>query len=153
MSKHICARLGRADPRGRFRICPQGPFAALISWVDSASAVIVASASRAGRLETRCALSVLVKPYLGNLRSYSPALRNMLVCGGAASARLGDWRVSVFAAVQAFGIGLTGLILPPEMQIPLRLTPLNTRFVAALYVAAAWASCWRFSHGVGSPSA
>jgi hypothetical protein len=37
--------------------------------------------------------------------------------------------------VQAFGIGMTGLILPPEMQIPLRLTPLNARFVAALYLA------------------
>jgi hypothetical protein len=41
----------------------------------------------------------------------------------------------LFAAVQGFGIGLTGLILPSEMQIPLRITPLNTRFVAALYVA------------------
>jgi hypothetical protein len=41
----------------------------------------------------------------------------------------------LFAAVQGFGIGLTGLIVPPEMQIPLRITPLNTRFVAALYVA------------------
>ncbi|MBV9322921.1 MAG: hypothetical protein JO352_03915 [Chloroflexi bacterium] len=49
-----------------------------------------------------------------------------------------DWAIGgylVFAAVQAFGIGMTGLILPPEMQIPLRLTPLNARFVAALYVA------------------
>src|SRR5216683_2658926 len=41
----------------------------------------------------------------------------------------------LFAAVQGFGIGLTGLIMPPEMQIPLRTTPLNLRFVAALYVA------------------
>ena len=41
----------------------------------------------------------------------------------------------LFAAVQGFGIGLTGLIAPAEMQIPLRITPLNTRFVAALYVA------------------
>ncbi len=49
-----------------------------------------------------------------------------------------DWAIRgylVFAAVQAFGIGLTGLIVPTEMQIPLRLTPLNFRFVAALYVA------------------
>jgi hypothetical protein len=49
-----------------------------------------------------------------------------------------DWAIRgylVFAAVQAFGIGLTGLIFPPEMQIPLRLTPLNFRFVGALYVA------------------
>src|SRR5712691_13412984 len=41
----------------------------------------------------------------------------------------------LFAAVQGFGIGLTGLIAPAEMQIPLRVTPLNTRFVAALYIA------------------
>ena len=49
-----------------------------------------------------------------------------------------DWAVRaylLFAAVQGFGIGLTGLIAPSEMQIPLRLTPLNDRFVAALYVA------------------
>ncbi len=51
-----------------------------------------------------------------------------------------DWMVRgylVFAAVQGFGIGLTGLLAPSEMQIPLRLTPLNARFVAALYVAGA----------------
>jgi hypothetical protein len=41
----------------------------------------------------------------------------------------------LFASVQGFGIGLTGLVIPPEMQIPLRITPLNARFVAALYVA------------------
>src|SRR5262249_3205509 len=41
----------------------------------------------------------------------------------------------LFAAVQGFGIGLTGLLVPAEMQIPLRITPLNARFVAALYVA------------------
>jgi hypothetical protein len=41
----------------------------------------------------------------------------------------------LFAAVQGLGIGLTGLVAPPEMQIPLRITPLNARFVAALYVA------------------
>jgi hypothetical protein len=49
-----------------------------------------------------------------------------------------DWAIRgylVFAAVQAFGIGLTGLIFPPEMQIPLRLTPLKFRFTGALYVA------------------
>jgi hypothetical protein len=40
----------------------------------------------------------------------------------------------LFAAVQGFGIGLTGLIAPAEMQIPLRITPLNARFVAALYI-------------------
>jgi hypothetical protein len=41
----------------------------------------------------------------------------------------------IFAALQAFGIGLTGLIIASEIQIPLRLTPLNARFVGALYVA------------------
>jgi hypothetical protein len=49
-----------------------------------------------------------------------------------------DWAVRiylVFAAVQGFGIGLTGLLVPPDMQIPLQLSPLNARFVAALYVA------------------
>ena len=51
-----------------------------------------------------------------------------------------DWIVRaylVFAAVQGFGIGITGLVAPSEMQIPLRLTPLNDRFIAALYVAGA----------------
>jgi hypothetical protein len=51
-----------------------------------------------------------------------------------------DWAVRaylVFAAVQGFGIGLTGLLVPSEMQIPLSLTPLNARFVASLYVAGA----------------
>src|SRR5438067_6801600 len=49
-----------------------------------------------------------------------------------------DWFVRgylLFAALQGFGIGLTGLFVPPEMQIPLRITPLNARFTAALYVA------------------
>jgi hypothetical protein len=41
----------------------------------------------------------------------------------------------LFAAAQGFGIGLTGLFVPSEMQIPLRISPLNARFVAALYVA------------------
>src|SRR5205814_7517137 len=41
----------------------------------------------------------------------------------------------LFAVVQGFGIGLTGLLVPSEMQIPLRLSPLNSRFVAVLYVA------------------
>jgi hypothetical protein len=39
----------------------------------------------------------------------------------------------LFAAVQGLGIGLTGLLFPSEMQIPLRITPLNSRFAAALY--------------------
>lgn len=41
----------------------------------------------------------------------------------------------LFAAVQGLGIGLTGMLVPAEMQIPLRITPLNARFVAALYIA------------------
>jgi hypothetical protein len=47
-----------------------------------------------------------------------------------------------FAAFQGLGIGLTGLFLPAEMQIPLRLTPLNARFVAALYVAGGIGVLW-----------
>jgi hypothetical protein len=47
-----------------------------------------------------------------------------------------------FAAVQGFGIGLTGLFIPAEMQIPLRISPLNARFVAALYVAGAVGVLW-----------
>lgn len=48
----------------------------------------------------------------------------------------------VFAVIQGLGIGLTGLVLPPEMQIPLRISPLNTRFVAALYVAGGVGVLW-----------
>src|SRR5947209_6480018 len=40
-----------------------------------------------------------------------------------------------FAAIQGLGIGLTGLLFPSEMQIPLQISPLNARFVAALYIA------------------
>jgi hypothetical protein len=47
-----------------------------------------------------------------------------------------------FAAIQGLGIGLTGLLLPAEMQIPLRISPLNTRFVAALYVAGGVGVLW-----------
>src|SRR5215216_5694324 len=47
-----------------------------------------------------------------------------------------------FAAVQGIGIGLTGLLVPPEMQIPLRISPLNTRFVAALYIAGGVGVLW-----------
>ena len=47
-----------------------------------------------------------------------------------------------FAAVQGFGIGLTGLLVPAEMQIPLRVSPLNARFVGALYVAGAVGVLW-----------
>jgi hypothetical protein len=47
-----------------------------------------------------------------------------------------------FAAFQGIGIGLTGLLVPAEMQIPLRISPLNTRFVAALYVAGGVGVLW-----------
>jgi len=47
-----------------------------------------------------------------------------------------------FAAVQGFGIGLTGLLVPAEMQIPLRISPLNARFVAALYIAGGLGVLW-----------
>jgi hypothetical protein len=47
-----------------------------------------------------------------------------------------------FAAVQGLGIGLTGLLLPAEMQIPLRISPLNARFVAALYIAGGVGVLW-----------
>ena len=56
------------------------------------------------------------------------------------SERARDWWIRgylIFAAVQGFGIGLTGLLVPSEMQIPLRLSPLNARFVAALYLGGA----------------
>jgi hypothetical protein len=49
-----------------------------------------------------------------------------------------DWAVRaylLFAAIQGLGIGLTGLLVPAEMQIPLQMSPLNTRFVATLYIA------------------
>ncbi len=48
----------------------------------------------------------------------------------------------LFAAVQGLGIGLTGLLIPTEMQIPLRITPLNARFTAALYIAGGLGVLW-----------
>ena len=48
----------------------------------------------------------------------------------------------LFAAFQGLGIGLTGLLVPAEMQIPLRISPLNARFVAALYVAGGVGVLW-----------
>ncbi len=47
-----------------------------------------------------------------------------------------------FAAVQGFGIGLTGLLSPADIEIPLRISPLNARFVGALYVAGAVGVLW-----------
>ncbi len=41
----------------------------------------------------------------------------------------------LFAAFQGWALGGTGLVTPDEIQIPLRMTPLNERFVAALYLA------------------
>jgi hypothetical protein len=43
----------------------------------------------------------------------------------------------ILGTVQGMGLGLTGLIVPAEMQIPLRVTPLNARVAAAMYTAAA----------------
>jgi hypothetical protein len=43
----------------------------------------------------------------------------------------------LLGAAQAIGIGGTGLLAPAAIQIPLRVTPLNARFTAALYLAAA----------------
>jgi hypothetical protein len=48
----------------------------------------------------------------------------------------------VFAAIQGLGIGLTGMLLPSETQIPLRISPLNARFVAALYIAGGVGVLW-----------
>src|SRR5262245_12586342 len=48
----------------------------------------------------------------------------------------------IFATIQGLGIGLTGLLLPTEMQIPLRISPLNARFVAALYLAGGVGVLW-----------
>lgn len=48
----------------------------------------------------------------------------------------------VFAAVQGFSIGLTGLLSPADIEIPLRITPINARFVAALYVAGGVGVLW-----------
>jgi hypothetical protein len=43
----------------------------------------------------------------------------------------------LLGAAQGMVLGITGLLAPPELQVPLRVTPLNARFVAALYTAAA----------------
>ena len=62
----------------------------------------------------------------------------MVYRGRAMMARPMNWWIRgylLFAAFQGFGIGLTGMVIPSEMQIPLRLSPLNARFVAALYIA------------------
>lgn len=48
----------------------------------------------------------------------------------------------LFAAFQGLGIGLTGMLVPSEMQIPLQITPLNARFVAALYIAGGVGVLW-----------
>ena len=41
----------------------------------------------------------------------------------------------LFAAFQGLALGITGLVVPDQIQVPLRMTPLNERFVAALYFA------------------
>jgi hypothetical protein len=42
----------------------------------------------------------------------------------------------LFGAAQAFIIGLTGLVAPAGIQVPVPISPLNARFTAALYLAA-----------------
>jgi hypothetical protein len=42
----------------------------------------------------------------------------------------------LLGTAQGMGMGLTGLISPADMQIPLRISPLNTRVAAAMYTAA-----------------
>jgi len=43
----------------------------------------------------------------------------------------------LLGAAQGLFLGATGLVVPAELQVPLRLSPLNARFVAALYFSAA----------------
>jgi hypothetical protein len=50
------------------------------------------------------------------------------------------WWVRAYLLIgtaQGMVLGVTGLLAPAELQVPLRVTPLNARFVAALYTAAA----------------
>jgi hypothetical protein len=41
----------------------------------------------------------------------------------------------LFGAFQGLALGLTGFLLPEEIQIPYQMSPLNARFIAALYLA------------------
>jgi len=41
----------------------------------------------------------------------------------------------LFAAVQGIALGITGFVDPPGIQIPLRMSDLNARFIGALYLA------------------
>ncbi len=43
----------------------------------------------------------------------------------------------LFATLQLGALGVTGFVSPDDIQIPLRMTPLNVRFVAALYLTSA----------------
>jgi hypothetical protein len=43
----------------------------------------------------------------------------------------------LLGTAQATGIGTTGFLAPASIQIPLQMTPLNARFIGALYLAAA----------------
>lgn len=43
----------------------------------------------------------------------------------------------LLGAAQALSIGVTGFLTPEQIQIPIALSPLNARFIAALYLAAA----------------
>jgi hypothetical protein len=42
----------------------------------------------------------------------------------------------VFGAFQGIALGLTGFVVPEEIQIPYQMSPLNARFIGALYLSA-----------------
>ena len=42
----------------------------------------------------------------------------------------------LLGAFQGFGLGITGFLLPEGIQIPYQMSPLNARFIGALYLAA-----------------
>ncbi len=49
-----------------------------------------------------------------------------------------NWWISIFlvlAALRGLILGVSGLVIPAMMPVPFELTPLNARFVAALYFA------------------
>jgi hypothetical protein len=42
----------------------------------------------------------------------------------------------ILGAIQGIGLGITGFVLPEGIQIPYQMSPLNARFIGALYLAA-----------------
>jgi len=42
----------------------------------------------------------------------------------------------IFGAVQGIALGLTGFLMPEQIQIPYQMSPLNARFIGALYLSA-----------------